>query len=364
MPPNTMQSTPKRIASLDGLRALSILLVLTGHAAATIPYRDALPGGALTVLGNARLGVMTFFVISGYLITHLLRKEWQREGRIDLRGFYLRRLYRIFPAFYAYILVVTLLAAAGAIQLSGTNLLSAFLFAWNYVHLFVENASSGTWFLGHFWTLSLEEQFYLVWPATFLLAGRRRGARIALGIFLVSPAIRVLTYFLWPDARPFITIMLHTNADPLMLGSLLALLEGNRRFETAMGYLLRHWVAAVAALFALLVSPFLNQHFQGAYYLPLGSTLDSVCIALFLLWAIRNPETRVGRLLNRPVLVTIGVLSYSLYLWQQLFLTPLNHTWTGLFPVNILVCFGVAWASYRFIEQPFLNLRRRRSVPA
>jgi peptidoglycan/LPS O-acetylase OafA/YrhL len=69
----------------------------------------------------------------------------------------------------------------------------------------------------------------------------------------------------------------------------------------------------------------------------------------------------VGRLLNYTALVTIGVLSYSLYLWQKLFLTPLNHTWTGLFPVNILVCFVVAWASYRFIEQPFLQLRRRRS---
>jgi peptidoglycan/LPS O-acetylase OafA/YrhL len=359
-----MQSPVKRIASLDGLRALSILLVLTGHAAATIPYREALPGGALTVLGNARLGVMAFFVISGYLITRLLRKEWQREGRIDLRGFYLRRLYRIFPAFYAYILVVTLLAAVGAIQLSGTNLLSAFLFAWNYVHLFVENASSGTWFLGHFWTLSLEEQFYLVWPATFLLAGRRRGARIALVIFLVSPAIRVLTYFLWPDARPFITIMLHTNADPLMLGSLVALLEGNGRFETAMGYLLRHWVAAVAALFALLVSPFLSQAFPGCVLPAAGQYAG---------FGVHRPLSAVGhpqpgnprgqaaqppaagdhrRAVVQPVPVAAVVL------------TPLNHTWTGLFPVNLLVCFVVAWASYRFIEQPFLQLRRRRAVPA
>ena len=359
-----MQSSSKRIASIDGLRAISILLVLIGHAADTIPYRDVIPGGTLTVIGNSRLGVMTFFVISGYLITHLLRKEWEREGRIDLRAFYVRRFYRIFPAFYAYILVVTLLAAAGVIQLSGTNLLSAFLFAWNYVHLFVQNASSGTWFLGHFWTLSLEEQFYLIWPATLLLTGRRWGARIALVIFLASPIIRVLTYFLWPDARPFITIMLHTNADPLMLGSLVALLEGNQRFETAMGYLLRHWVPAVAALFALLVSPLLNRHFQGMYYLPLGGTLDSICIALLLVWSIRNPQTRAGRLLNLPVMVTIGGLSYSLYLWQQLFLTPLNQTWAGLFPVNLLVCFAIAWASYRFIEQPILKLRRRRVVPA
>src|SRR5882672_6614569 len=95
-----------QIPSLNGLRAISIALVLMGHAAATMPYDSPMLRLAMHFLGNANAGVLTFFVISGYLITTLLRTEMERHGTLDLRGFYLRRVLRIFPAFYAYIAVM------------------------------------------------------------------------------------------------------------------------------------------------------------------------------------------------------------------------------------------------------------------
>ena len=115
----------------------------------------------------------------------------------------------------------------------------------------------------------------------------------------------------------------------------------------------------IAAITAFLISPLLNAKFAGAYELPVGRTITAVSIAIIILYATRRPETLVGRMLNSRVMAFIGVLSYSLYVWQQLFLTSLNTTWTGKYPVNLAVCFAVATISYYFIERPFLRLKDR-----
>src|SRR6516165_5021621 len=115
--------TSERIAGLDGLRAVSILLVLIGHGAATIPVAGR--SWAANLAPYASLGVITFFVISGYLITHLLRKECEQRGAIHLGAFYIRRVLRIFPALYAYILILTLLRAVGWIGTTTGDLVVA-----------------------------------------------------------------------------------------------------------------------------------------------------------------------------------------------------------------------------------------------
>ncbi len=345
-----------RIPCLDGLRAISIAGVLLAHAS------TGLSTGPMTKEIGERagsLGVLFFFVISGYLITTLLRREAQRTGRIDLKAFYQRRILRIFPALYAYLGVIAALTAAGALEISGNELASAGLHVWNYSGLWLEGTTDGRWFLGHFWTLSLEEQFYLLWPMTVVLVGLPRAAPVAIAVCLAAPLLRVASYALLPQARGMTVMMLHTGADAIMVGCAFALLEGNRRFEQALRRVVSPAGAAIALLVLLAVSTPLTFAFHGAYSLPIGRSIDAACVCVIVIALTRFPGTLAGRLLQTRPLVHIGVLSYSLYLWQQLFLTSLNTTWSGRLPLSLACAYLAALGSYRFIERPFLALKQR-----
>jgi peptidoglycan/LPS O-acetylase OafA/YrhL len=359
----TRENAPVRISGLDGLRAISILLVLMSHGWATIPSVGQW-GWLEPYVGNASLGVTTFFVISGYLITHLLRNEWQQTGTISLRSFYIRRILRIWPAFYTYLIVVALLRSQGWIHTDYGDIGFAGAFLTNYEHLFRSATNDSYWFVGHFWTLSLEEQFYLLWPAAIVLVGLPRAPRIAGAIILAAPVLRVVSYFLWPDSRAQLSMMLHTAADPIMIGCLAALWQGQPSFESFLRRFAAWWWPLVASLAVLVGSAWFTGHFHGAYKLTLGVTFNSCAIVFLMLWVVRHPQSRLGSFLSTPVMRGLGVLSYSLYLWQQLFLTPMNHTLSGSFPLNLLACLAAAAASYCLIERPFLSLRRRFRPPA
>ena len=347
-----------RIAGLDGLRAVSIALVPVAHAWPTAGF-----GGGWDWLshyaGNSTLGVTTFFVVSGYLITWLLRQEHEATGTIRLRSFYMRRVLRIFPAFYTYLLVVAGLRALGWIQTEYGDLAAAGTFFTNYEHYVRGPSNVDYWFVGHFWTLSLEEQFYLLWPATLVLAGMRRAPRVAGGSIVLAPVVRVATYFLWPGSRAQLSMMLHTAADPIMFGCMAALWQGTGSLERTLDRLGSTRWPLVASLFLFIVSPWLTAHFQGAYRMTVGMTLDGAAIAFIVLWVVRAQESALTKALATPVVRRIGVLSYSLYLWQQLFLTRLNHAWSGVFPLNLLMAYVAAELSFRLVESPFLRLRSR-----
>jgi peptidoglycan/LPS O-acetylase OafA/YrhL len=356
--PATPRSSQDRIAGLDGLRAVSIVLVLAAHAWPTAASGDNWDW-LRDFAGNSTLGVTTFFVVSGYLITWLLRQEHDATGTISLGSFYMRRVLRIFPAFYTYLLVVTAIRALGWIHTEYGDIATAGAFLTNYAHYFRGPSNADYWFVGHFWTLSLEEQFYLLWPATLIMVGIRRAPRVAGTIIVVAPLLRVATYFLWPESREQITMMLHTAADPIMFGCLAALAQGTRPLERVLDRFRSARWPLIAAFFVLVVSPWLTHRFHGAYHITAGMTLDSATIAFIVLWVVEAQDSALTHALSVPLVRRIGVLSYSLYLWQQLFLARLNTTWTGAFPVNLLLAFAAAELSFRLVESPFLRLRKR-----
>jgi peptidoglycan/LPS O-acetylase OafA/YrhL len=354
-----------RIPCLDGLRAISIILVMAAHVlhSYSVDYHSL----ANEIQHDAgRLGVMTFFVISGYLITNLLCREWKRRDSIDLKAFYLRRVLRIFPAFFTYIGVIAALAAAGIIATTSGDLFLAATFMKNYQVLFGFASNPDELFVRHFWTLALEEQFYLFWPVTFLIIGMARASRVALAIVLISPIMRIGTYLLLPVLRGNLAMMLHCAADPIMVGCLAALWQNEPQLEMVLARF-SHWRwPGLAIVFLLVVSPICHTLLEGAYTYTIGMSLDSLSIAFLLLWLVRHPMSVAGQLLERPIVRHVGMLSYSLYLWQQPFLTSLNHTWSGVFPINVLVSFVAAECSFWVIERPFLmlkdRLRERRAV--
>lgn len=350
-----MTQNSGRIPSLDGLRAISIALVVLGHAAETV----ALPawlGPVLPLFCNAGLGVSIFFVLSGYLITRLLCREKRDRGRISLKHFYLRRSLRIFPAFYFFLSVVGVLALCGVLSIAPASFAAAATFTWNYARV------PGSWWLGHVWSLCIEEQFYLLWPLVLVLCAGRGARRFALAVILALPIVRVASYQWLPSSRPYIGIMLHTRLDALMFGCLAALWSEQEWFEVRLRQAFCARLHVVAAVLVFGVMPFLESHYRGAFLLPMGYSLQGVGIALVMLWLIQNPDERLGRFLNWAPVARLGVLSYSLYLWQQLFCTPLNLTITGRFPLNILCAWGMAEFSYRVVESYFLGLKKRYSA--
>ena len=345
-----------RIPSLDGLRALSIVFVFAGHLTGTRNFPKALN----RIGGFAELGVRVFFVISGYLITSLLLADWQRmrDGALSasqaLRLFYLRRIYRIFPAAYALVLTVAVLSLAGVVTLLPGDLLSAATYTTNF-------HQPRSWWLGHLWSLSVEEQFYLLWPAVVLLFGPRRASAFAVASLVAAPACRVLLWMFAPGLRSFIGEAFPTIFDALAAGCILTLIRA--RLDANATYLRLLQSPAFVVVPVLVVGAALVSN-HPRVDLVLGQGVENLGIALIIDRSIRFPLTAWGRFLNRRSLVFIGVLSYSLYLWQQLFVNRHSSALVASFPLNVVVAIGVAIASHKLIEQPFLRLRGRRVAPS
>jgi peptidoglycan/LPS O-acetylase OafA/YrhL len=220
----------RRIPSLDGLRALSIFLVLVLH---TLQRLEFTHHASLIWYGifDGGTGVFIFFVISGYLITSLLLHEHEKRGSISLRGFYFRRAMRILPPLYVYVGVLLLLGWAGRLAIVKLDIISALFFFHDYGPSFM-------WPLEHFWSLSIEEQFYFLWPFLLVyclrrpgLEGRWKASKIAIAIILVAPLIRVFSFTFARDTFLHNSYSFHARADSLMFGCLIALLQGTPAFE-------------------------------------------------------------------------------------------------------------------------------------
>jgi peptidoglycan/LPS O-acetylase OafA/YrhL len=340
------QAAERRIPSLDGLRAISIGLVLLGHLAGTqfFPLSEAI-GYHLNL---AELGVRVFFVISGFLITGLLLDEIDRRGRISLGHFYFRRTLRIFPPYYAYLFAVLLAGALGYIQLSPHDALRTLTYTSNYY-------PERSWYVGHTWSLSVEEQFYLLWPFILVVAGVKRGLWIAAAAVVAFPVARFVEWNFLPSTHSGIGVRFETIADAIAIGCVLAGLRSwlhtSPLYMRAIG---SPWFLAVPV--AGIAANMLHDHPQVSF--AVGMTAANVCVALVIDWCVTFHDGRIGRVLNTAPMVFVGWLSYSLYLWQQPFLDDKTRSPLTAFPQNILIVIGLALASYFLVERPSLGLRK------
>jgi peptidoglycan/LPS O-acetylase OafA/YrhL len=352
---------PRHIPSLDGLRALSVLLVILLHTfLRNTLYKDV--PFVYRLLGNGSLGVFIFFVISGYLITTLLLREQEKTSAISLRSFYVRRAFRILPPLYVYVLFLAVLEATG--HLPGMNLheaIVALTLTRNYAH------HVDLWALEHIWSLCIEEEFYLLWPPILMLCilcrkrseGRRIATRIALCVLVAEPFLRVFAFRYLP--RFHNPGMFHMQADGLMFGALGALQQGHARFERIYARATR-WPWLLPVLIFLVLGT-LTAKFQNYWDLPIGMTLNGFLILMWLLWLVRNPASIAGRIFNQPAIAWVGRLSYSLYIWQTFFTHERNvevfghNGWGDTFPTSWLCLLAVATLSYYGIERPALRLR-------
>jgi peptidoglycan/LPS O-acetylase OafA/YrhL len=339
-------ATEGRIPSLDGLRAISISFVLIGHLAGTQYFPLSREAGKFWNLGE--LGVRVFFVISGFLITGLLLDEVARSGRIRLGRFFFRRTLRIFPPYYAYLLAMIAAAGLGYVQLAPNDTAHAMTYTSNYY-------AERSWFVGHTWSLSVEEQFYLLWPAALVLAGVGRGLWIAAAVVMLAPAIRLFEWFFVPAAAAGIGHRFETVADAIAVGCLLAM---TRAVLHRMPLYMRALQSPAFVLVPVLAIAGALMHDRPLINFAVAMTLTNICVALVIDWCVTFSEGRVGRVLNAAPLVFVGWISYSLYLWQQPFLNRASTSDVTSFPLNIALAVAFALASYFLIERPSLALRK------
>jgi peptidoglycan/LPS O-acetylase OafA/YrhL len=353
MVPASMTDMPQRaglvarVPSLDGARAVSALLVIVAHLRIVgwVPFlgpldeQDPFTYGKYFDFGN--LGVRVFFVISGFLITSLLLAEQESTARISLPRFYLRRAVRIFPAYWAYIAGIAVLIYIGRNDALWTDIFQALAYLTDYAT--PAGALTATW------SLSVEEQFYLVWPVLMILLGVTKAYRACLVVLLAAPVFRVFSDAgMWPTSSKF---SFEASSDALAVGCLLALLRGHlwalRPYRQLVGSGFSWLIPLVALVLMSGLFPFSVRDLAGIPILNIG-------VAILLDRYMRFPATTVGGLLNLAPVAWLGKISYSLYLWQQLIAFS---RWPILVKIPLMIAFAVA--SFYLIERPLLSLRSR-----
>jgi peptidoglycan/LPS O-acetylase OafA/YrhL len=319
----------QRIPSLDGLRAISITLVILSHL---VKWKHISLGSAEAY---GALGVYVFFVLSGFLITNLLLHEYQRSSTISLKDFYVRRAFRIFPAAMVFIAIVTVLYWHEV--------------RWYHVaaaSLYVANMDlARPWIFGHLWSLSIEEQFYLLWPFTLEKWYRHRVA-ILLAVLFFTPLFRCALYVF--KIHNGLVGSLPVSADQLAIGCLLAIFA--TRIPKIPG-----WLALLMTIYVVLVPLFsANTATRSLILLFVLRPLSHFSLAAIVLHVIQVPY----RVLNWTPVAWLGRISYSLYLWQQLFCSNPNLHQGYVLVLPALAC---ACLSYYLVEQPMLRLREKWS---
>lgn len=348
----------REIPSLDGLRAISIALVLASHAGLELRFRQT---GVFRFLLNhldvGSLGVTVFFVISGYLITSLLLREMSRTGTIHLGSFYFRRAMRIFPAYYVYLAVALFVSIRLGPHIAAAPFISAFGYFSNYYPYRLSHPELNGWRIGQTWSLSLEEQFYCFWPAFLLLLPKRIVVRSCIGAVAVAALLRCLTFRFTPsmnfDEQTY--RMFHTAIDMILTGCLIAFVRNDDRWRELCIWIERPWPCVISLIYVL-CSTVINARTPWWFHPLLGVPITCTSIACIVMFVTARPDTWIGRLLNLAWLRHIGRLSYSLYLWQQMFLGPFHFC---TFPWSIAAAFCCAEASYWLVELPALSVRSR-----
>jgi peptidoglycan/LPS O-acetylase OafA/YrhL len=317
------------IPTLDGWRAVAIIAVLTCHGISVLFSNPKIHA----ILATGAFGVQIFFCISGFLITKRLLIEYQTKNSINLKEFYIKRFFRILPVSTLYIAVVFLLEPFFVYSIEPKSYFSSLFFFKNFL-------ADKSWYLSHFWSLSTEEQFYLLWPVLLVTFTVKRGMSILLFSYLCLLLLSKITSLY--------------GHDYIITGCLMAFVQH---------YYIKNYIShklqiqsIQILLFATMILGFINK-------IPERNLLLPWIIGLLILSTVVSPQTHLSRILEFDHLKTIGRYSYSIYIWQQLFCVmeskyiffpPLQQ-----FPLNFFALAGVSYVSYKYIEQPFIQLGRK-----
>jgi peptidoglycan/LPS O-acetylase OafA/YrhL len=349
----------KMIPSLNGLRAISIMMVIAYHYYQNKYFPDT---KLIRYVGmfffNGTLAVNIFFVISGFLITTLLKNEESEHNSVSLSNFYARRIIRIFPAYYFLLFIYFILNLIGYIHITTTGWLSILFFAKQF-HYDLHETS-------HLWSLSVEEVFYLAWPLLFMKAGEKK---VITTLCLISMVVIIrVCKFNFP--LPPLIDTVFTRGDALLIGCLFAikydkiseLINTYRKYVILIVPLLVTSILFYNYLYKVLLNPdhtYFSFLLTSVVYSFFGAEglFTNLILGIIIIFSI-NEKGLWFKLLNLPVMNHIGKLSYSIYLWQQLFTSerPLMHSLPLV--MSVLIIYLLGCSSYYLVERPFFKLKK------
>jgi len=348
------------VPSLDGMRGGAFLLVFFGHA---------LPAAMLRFVPPA-FGVTVFFVLSGYLITTLLRREVDKSGTVSFRDFYLRRALRILPPFYIVLALSSILTELHAVE--GKVTLPAIgayvLHAANYWHIYrgLDEVPGGT---SVYWSLSVEEHFYLLFPLIYWAMRRwQLSARQQLGVILglcgAVLAWRLVLAGVFHADHERLYRASDTRVDAILAGCALAVYGNPVLDRSRISIRTWQWVllplgAIVLAITSLVRQPLFQEAIKGS--------LQAAALIPFFVVAIRCPKWGPMRLLNTRIMAFFGLLSYALYLSHRMILAVVENWVTSNLVLQVPIALGTAvalcYALHVFVEVPCADLRKRLATP-
>jgi peptidoglycan/LPS O-acetylase OafA/YrhL len=365
----------KHYPELDGIRGIAILLVLMFHCRIIFMPQSMAEKTYFAFAESLWVGVDLFFVLSGFLITGILLDTYQRKDYF--RSFYIRRILRIFPLYYSVIFLVTIASHVTKFealqQPSVIAQTSYWLYLQNWLTLFNFHPTS---ILGHFWSLAIEEQFYLLWPALVLFAARRNAiGKLCISAIVIAFIIRaILVHQIGQnigETQPayFVTF---SRIDALALGSFAAYLFHERHslesFRPAASWLAL--ISMVVITIIVITQKGFNGHNSIVLYfglLPLAVFFSS----LLMLALTSNKQNKLRIFLRGSWLRFIGKISYGIYIFHWPVIVLLKQSWLSITPVNFWInqigfillvgacSLMIAWLSYQYFESPFLRLKDR-----
>jgi peptidoglycan/LPS O-acetylase OafA/YrhL len=341
----------RRIPGLDGMRALGSFAVIAYH------YTPAwAPGG---------LGVMNFLVLSGFLITWLLLGEEDRKGTIDVGKFYVRRTRHIVPAFFVFMIVVTGALLLFDKRIVWPQIVTAFLFVVNYWQGIAGDPNTA---FSHTWALALELQFYLLWPLLFL-ALRRDRRRMAGTLVLIITSIWIYRSLMWLSGvvpQGYVYEAFDMRADHLLLGCLVAVLLRTGSMRPVVSVATDNPLMPLLTLVLIGASAVCEKIWGVDYRNIFGFVVNPILLMTLLLQAITFAPTRGWRWLEWGWVRYLGTISYSVYLYQQIIVSPVKERLAFLpeplpFLATLAAVYSISSAAYFLVEKP---LRRSRKSAA
>jgi len=347
------------IKGFDGLRAMSVLMVVLTH----LGIREMLPDtpfikDRLFELFAGVTGVNIFFAISGFLITRILLREKSQTGKISFKNFYARRFLRLLPPLLVFYAIILLMMNFGWLKSSLSSVLLSFFYLYNYCPYSIYNS-----LIGHTWSLAVEEQFYFIWPFIVAYVSLKKLLRI---IALIIAASLCIFYFITYLAIEYNGVTYTLNSwswahrwfipavGPIMIGAGVSVIIFYNLYSFKKWLVVRQtpWISLILFCCPVYLPSFLFSAF------PL---IQAAGVSVFLAWIYHHQQSGITHVLEWKPLSFIGKLSYGIYVYQGIFLGTGprgKNLWIQQFPQNVCLTLALALLSFYLLEKPMLRLKR------